>query len=113
MIDLDLFRTVVAPEYATFSETIIQKISEEAEKEISEERFNSLYPRALCLLTAHLIFMMKLNPDTPGNLKSAKVGAKSTNWDVPYPMTRLSSSKYGVEFRRVTYTIPHSPVFVS
>lgn len=112
MIDLELFR-VLAPDYESLTDKEIITYSKEAENEVGES-FGSLYQRALCLLTAHLIFNAKdVNAATPGRISSTTVGGLSKNWENPYSTAGLATSKYGFEFRRLSLLILRGPIFTS
>lgn len=117
MINLDLFKNVVAKEYATLSNEIIETFAAEAENEVSEEVLGSLYPRALCLLTAHLLFISDLNLRTPGAITSANTGSIARVYSSAFHWNRdmkgMGASKFGVEFQRLVYRRVHSPVFIS
>lgn len=116
-IDLVLFRKVIAKEYASLSDDVITMFAAEAENEVSKDAFGALYARALCLLTAHLIFISDLNFRTPGAISSSNVGAVSRVWTNAFHWNRdmkgMGASKFGVEFQRLVYRTVSSPVFVS
>ena len=110
MIDLELFR-VLAPEYSSIQSDEVVSFSKQAESEVGDA-FGPLYDRALCLLTAHLIFNSReVIPSTPGRLNSTTVGGVTKSWDNPFSTSGLSTSKYGFEFRRLSLLILRGPIF--
>jgi len=115
-INLVLFRTVVAPEFASMTDEQINSFGTEAEIEIAERVFKERYPRAVCLITAHLIAKSKQSSTmgATGPLKRTKVGDLEREYAVsteganePYNLT-----SYGKEFIRLRRQVPMTPVFV-
>jgi len=120
-LNYDLFRKVVAPEYASKSNDTLDLFAGEAEKEIAVSKWGNKYDRAVALITAHLIAMSeraeKLGNSATGQLKRTKVGQLEREFGAgsntndsgnPYDLTI-----YGKEFLRLRKQVLKGPVFVS
>jgi hypothetical protein len=112
-LNLDLFKNVVAPEFASKTDSEILEFAAEAENELSETAWGKLYPRALALVTAHLMKMSaNASSGITGELTSVKVGnlsrtyAQSSNNDNAFSLTT-----YGKEFLRIRKQIVKGPYF--
>lgn len=116
MINLELFRKVVAIEFAAMTDDDITMFSNEAEIELSEKVFGSRYPRAVCLITAHLISMSKLNSASGAvnPLKRTKVGDLEREYAVSVEGQNdsFNLTPYGKEFVRLRRQILMTPRFV-
>lgn len=111
-INLNLFRKVVAPDYAHRSDEDIQLFATEAQNELDEEAFGDLFPRALCLITAHLIFVSDRKPEIVGVVDSARVGQLENRWSNSDRLDQDPGyviSKYGREFLRLRKQAVVSP----
>lgn len=118
-LNYELFKKVVAPEYANKSNAELDMFAVEAEIEVTEKVWLTRYPRAVALLTAHLIAMSERNKTMGGNaatgsLKKTKVGdlerefaSKDSGNDGSYSLTI-----YGVEFLRLRKQVLMGPKFV-
>lgn len=116
-----LFRTVVAPEFAAKTDGEIELFQSEAEIEISEKKFLSRYPRAVALMTAHLMVMSdrsiaKKASSGQGPLKKTKVGQLEREFAVSTSDKSNESillTDYGKEFIRLRKQVLKGPLFVS
>ena len=119
MLNYELFRKVVAPEYADMLDADLDPFASEAECEIAKSKWGCRYDRAVALITAHLIAISKRPEGFGGNaatgeLKKVKVGdlerefqSSSSNDDSAYGLTI-----YGKEFIRIRKQILKGPIFV-
>lgn len=121
MFNYELFRKVVAPEYASMNDADIDLFNVEAELEISESFFGDLYPRVWCLVTAHIISMSKRslagsNGAGSAEIKKIKVGDLEREFNVssdakvatdPYNLT-----SYGKEYKRLRGKVVKAPRYV-
>lgn len=116
-INLVLFRTVVAPEFAAMTDPEITAFGDEAEIELSEKAFGNRYPRAVCLITAHLIAMSKLKSASGAvnPLKRTKVGDLEREYAVSVEGQNdsFNLTPYGKEFVRLRRQVLMTPRFVS
>ena len=120
MLNYDLFRVVVAPEYAALSNATLDIFAAEAEIEISVKAFGKRYPRAVALITAHLINMSKRSEDgsssSSGELKKIKVGDLEREFAVSSADSKSNGSynltTYGKEFLRLRKQSLMGPKFV-
>ena len=96
-----MFRKVVAKEYASRSDEDLNLFASEAALELNSEIFGDLYPRCLCLLTAHLIFVSERSAELTGVMESAKAGNVENKWKVAETNHDYSLSKYGQEYLRL------------
>ena len=118
--NLDLFKEVVAPEFASKSDTVINTFADEAYLELSESVWGKRHPRAWALITAHLMAMAdkssKGSDKSTGQLRKTKVGQLEREYDV----TADSNSKdgsynlttYGKEFIRLRKQVLIGPIIV-
>jgi len=121
MLNYNLFRIVVAPEYAAMSNGELDVFATEAEIEVSKKTFGKHHPRALALITAHLINMSKRSADgsssTTGELKKVKVGDLEREFAVNAADAKSGGSynltTYGKEFIRIRKQVLKGPKFVS
>lgn len=121
----DLFRKVVAPEFAEMTDSDIDLFANEAKIEIAESVWRARYPRAWCLLTAHIIKLSKKTAadggdETTGSvneLRRVKVGDLEREYAVPQKQTSgddtLGLTLYGKEFLRLRKQVLITPLFVS
>jgi hypothetical protein len=119
-LNYDLFRKVVAPEFASMSDEDLDLFAAEAECEVAQSKWGCRYDRAIALITAHLIAMSQRASGMGGNaatgeLKKVKVGdlerefqSSSSDSSDSYGLTT-----YGKEFLRIRKQILKGPVFVS
>ena len=119
MLNYDLFRVVVAPEYAALSNATLDIFAAEAELEVSVKAFGKRYPRAVALITAHLINMSKRSEDgsssSSGELKKIKVGDLEREFAVSSDSKSSGSynlTTYGKEFLRLRKQSLMGPKFV-
>lgn len=118
-LNYELFRTVVAPEFAAKADADLDVFAEEAELEISEKAFKKLYPRAVALITAHLIKMSELSNSpngSTGELKKVKVGDISREYAVGESQAdgdTYALTVYGKEYLRLRSKLLKTPMFVS
>lgn len=113
--DHDLFRDVVAKEYTAMEDADIDKFSQAALNEISEEFFGDLFARAWCNLTAHLIFLSDkesqesgvLDKYKAGNIEKQFMNQSRNSFDYSYEI-----SSYGREYIRLRSLCPTTPVFL-
>lgn len=122
MLNYELFRKVVAPEFASMSDADLDLFATEAECEVAKSKWGCRYDRAVALITAHLIAMSKRSENmggsaATGELKKVKVGdlerefqASSSNGSEG---SSYGLSVYGKEFLRIRRQIIKGPVFVS
>jgi len=121
MLDYDLFKVVVAPEYAEMSNSDLDVFATEAELEISQKAFGKFYPRCVALITAHLINLSKRSANgsssSPGELKKVKVGDLEREYAVSAADAKTNGSYsltiYGKEFVRLRKKVLMGPKFVS
>lgn len=121
-LNYDLFRTVVAPEFAAKADNELDPFASEAEIEVSQKAFGKRYDRAVALITAHLIVMSQKKSGNgggagaTGEVESTKVGQLSRKFNVESSMTERGGSynltHYGKEFLRLRKQILKSPIFV-
>ncbi len=118
MLNYDLFKTVVAPEYKDMENATLDVFATEAECEIAESKFGCKYDRAVALITAHLIKMSEISQNgITGQLVKTKVGQLERQYDVANSGDAKDGSYnmtvYGKEFLRIRKQILKSPIFVS
>lgn len=121
MIDLALFRVVVAPEFAAMTDDQINLFGTEAEIEVAERIFGPRYPRACCLITAHLIAMAKKaeklgGVNSTGQVIKTKVGdleRQYSNDSMNGAVNSYDLTSYGKEFKRLRQQCLMTPLFVS
>ena len=114
--NLDLFKTVVAPEYATLGDSTINQFATEAVNEVSQKVFGNFFQRAWANLTAHLIFVSKRDPEVVGVLDSVRAGQverRYMNMDRHGQDPQYLVSKYGKEFLRLRRSVVRGPIFLS
>lgn len=113
----EVFRVVVAPEYAAMSDAEISAFANEAAHEVSKTQFGLRYERAWALMTAHLIKVTKLGNGSGGavgEIKSTKVGQLSRTYATESTSSTKDSynlTKYGKEFIRLRKQNVKSPLF--
>jgi hypothetical protein len=118
-LDYDLFRNVVAPEYATKTNEELDPFAEQAEIEITDSVWKTRYDRGVALLTAHLIKVSELyqsqgGTSSSGQLVETKVGdlrrkfAENKQSNGSYNL-----STYGSEFLRLRKQVLMGPIFVT
>lgn len=120
MLNYDLFRLVVAPEYAAKTNNELDVFANEAEIEITVKVWKTRYDRGVALITAHLIAMSERPSNMGGNsatgqLIKTKVGdlerqfgkASNDGKNGSYDLTT-----YGAEFLRLRRQVLKGPVFV-
>ena len=111
-LNLDLFKTVVAPAYKDEGDSTINEFATAALDEISQQAFGKYFQRAWANLTAHLIFVSKRDSDIVGAIDSIKVGQverRFMNSDRIDQDPGYSISKYGREFLRLRKFIVRGP----
>ena len=127
MLNYDLFRKVVAPEYASKADAELDLFATEAECEVSETKWGCKYDRAVALITAHLIAMSERAKNSgtgssgTGQLTKVKVGQLERTFDAGENSQGQGSSGkgsysltiYGKEFLRIRKQLLKGPVFVS
>lgn len=123
MLNYDLFRKVVAPEFSdvnTYPNSTLDLFAAEAECEVSATAWGCRYDRAVALITAHLISMSKKSSEGgsggTGQIKKVKVGQLEREYDVGSGSDSSNSynlTVYGKEFLRLRKQILKGPIFVS
>ena len=115
-----LFKTVVAPEFASKSTVELQPFVDEAELEVSEKKWGKFHPRAWGLMTAHLLKMFGISntgQSSAGNtqIKKSKVGDLEREFAVSQTKDKdtLELTIYGKEYMRLRKKILKGPLFVS
>lgn len=125
MLNYELFRKVVAPEFATMTDTDLDIFANEAAFELSETRWGQRYPRGLALITAHLIKISKkveadsggANTGSVNQLKRVKVGDIEREFAIPNSGTAADNDSYnltlyGKEFLRLRRQVLMTPLFM-
>ena len=125
MINIDLFKKVVAPEFESMDDETIELFADEAKIELSESAWGKRYPRALCLITAHMIKLSKktaadAGTDSTGSineLKKIKVGDLEKEYAVSNKQNGTDQDTYGLtlygkEFLRLRKQLLITPMFV-
>ena len=115
-LNLDLFKTVVAPEYKDEGDSTINEFAAAALDEVSQKAFGKFFQRAWANLTAHLIFVSKRDSQVTGILGSVKVGQIERRYLNPDRMgqdPQYLISKYGKEFLRLRRQIVRGPIFLT
>lgn len=120
MIDLELFKKVVAKEFAAKEDSEIELFAAEAELEVSESYFGKFYPRVVCLITAHLMKVSEISQSSNGStgeLKKIKVGDLEREYAVNSGMEMskdtLGLTLYGKEYLRLRKKLVKTPLFIS
>ena len=121
MLNYDLFRKVVAPEYASMIDADLDVFAAEAEIEVSLKAFGKFYDRAVALITAHLIAMSERYKTMGGNsatgqLSKTKVGDLERQFLSSGDSGKNGSydlTTYGTEFIRIRKKVLMGPKFVS
>lgn len=119
-LNYELFRKVVAPEYADKTDAELDLFAAEAECEVSQKKWGCRYDRAVALITAHLIAMSERSSSNgnagTGQLKKVKVGQLEREFDVGSGTSSDDSYNltiYGKEFIRIRKQVLKGPIFVS
>jgi len=126
MLNYELFRVVVAPNFASMSNSELDLFAEQAACELSREKWGDKYDRALALLTAHAIELSKRNARSgdkgsggaTGELKRTKVGQLEREYSVSTNSSGKSSEDtysltlFGKEYIRLRRQILRGPIFV-
>ena len=120
IFDYNLFRIVVAPEYADESDDTLDLFSAESALEVSETVWGKFHPRAWCLMTAHLLKMRDISVNgqsstAQNQIKKTKVGDLEREYAVPEnkKTDSLSLTIYGQELKRLSKKVLTTPLFVS
>lgn len=123
MLNYELFRVVVAPEFADtdkYPNSTLDLFAAEAECEVSATAWGCKYDRAVALITAHLISMSKKSSEGgssgAGQVKKVKVGQLEREYDVGSGSDSTNAynlTTYGKEFLRLRKQILRGPIFVS
>jgi hypothetical protein len=124
MLNYELFRKVVAPEYASMTNAELDLFASEAECEVSEKKWGCKYDRAVALITAHLIAMSERAKNSgtgskgTGQVKKVKVGQLEREFDTGSNSESKNNGSYdltiyGKEFIRIRKQLLKSPIFVS
>lgn len=123
MLNYELFRKVVAPEYADKTDAELDLFANEAECEVSESKWGCKYDRAVALITAHLIAMSERAKNSgtgssgTGQLTKVKVGQLERTFDAGSDVEKKDGSYnltiYGKEFIRIRKQLLKGPIFVS
>lgn len=110
----NLFKKVVAPEFASELDSDILDFANEAKLELSEAKWGKRYPRAWALITAHLMKTSKnASSGITGQLIKTKVGqlerqySASSGSDDAYLLT-----SYGKEFIRLRKQVLITPIII-
>lgn len=121
-LNYELFRKVVAPEYASKTDAELDLFATEAECEVSQKKWGCKYDRAVALITAHLIAMSERAKNSgtgssgTGQMKKVKVGQLEREFDVGSSSDEdgsYSLTIYGKEFIRIRKQLLKGPIFVS
>ncbi len=119
MLNYDLFKVVVAPEFAGKSNSTLDLFAAQAEIQITEKVWLTRYDMGVAYLTAHMITMADRNARSGGNkvtgeLRKTKVGnlereyaVDDKNSDGAYNLT-----SYGKEFIRLRKQLVIGPIFL-
>lgn len=123
MLNYELFRKVIAPEYAKKTDAELDLFATEAECEVSEKKWGCKYDRAVGLITAHLIAMSERAKNSgtgssgTGQLTKVKVGQLERTFDAGAGTGSDDGSYnltiYGKEFIRIRKQLLKGPIFVS
>lgn len=124
MLNYELFRKVVAPEYASKDNLELDLFASEAECEVAASKWGCRYDRAVALITAHLIAMSERAKNSgtgssgTGALKKVKVGQLEREFDVGSGVEADANGSYnltiyGKEFVRLRKQVLKGPIFVS
>ena len=117
-LNATLFRTVVAPEYAAKTDDELEPFAAEAELEIAPSKWGKFEPRALALMTAHLLKMgdisaAKATQSSGSRIKKTKVGDLSREYQMSGKNDdSLDLTTYGEELKRLRKRILKGPIFV-
>ena len=115
-LNLNLFKTVVAPEYKDEGDSTINEFAAAALDEVSQKAFGKFFQRAWANLTAHLIFVSKRDSEITGILDGVKIGQIDKRYLNPDRMgqdPQYLISKYGKEFLRLRRQIVRGPIFLT
>jgi len=123
-LNYELFRVVVAPEYASKTDAILDLFAAEAECEIALAKWGKKYDRAVALITAHLIAMSERAKNSgtgtagTGVVRKVKVGQLEREFDNGNGSEGSNEGSYdltiyGKEFVRLKKQLLIGPIFVS
>lgn len=113
---IEVFKKIVAPEFATMADEDINIFIDEAKIELSEKVWGKRYNRGVALIAAHLIAMSKINSNGGGGsapIKRTKVGSLEREYAVSTENNdALKLTKFGNEFLRLRRQVLMTPLFV-
>lgn len=116
----DLFKTVVAPEFKSYSGFKLEPFIAEALLEVSEKKWGKWFPRGWALMTAHLLKMSEISSSknaSGGNaqLRKVKVGDLEREFATSQDAEgdTLDLTIYGKEIKRLRKRFLKGPLFVS
>lgn len=118
----ELFRVVVAPEFASKTDAEIDLFANEALCEVNcnKSRWGCRYDRAWALITAHMMKLSEISKNGSsgggGPLKKVKVGQLEREYDTASSTEAKNGSynltNYGLEYIRLRKKNLSSPIFV-